>query len=46
MHAEMWTAYSDLKIQKSYIKYIDFISNNSIILEMVGKYATDTEFKK
>ena len=45
MFKQYFESYSAIRIQKEHYKYIDFMENNSIIIDMIDRKAKDFEFK-
>ena len=43
---EIFKSYNALKINKQNYRHVDYMANNSIVLEMISKYSRDGEFKK
>ena len=43
--AEMFSSYNSIRINQETYKYIDYMANNSIVQELIGKYSRDADFK-
>lgn len=44
-YKEMFTPRNAIQMQKYNYTYIDYMANNSLVLDMINKYSKDTEFK-